>query len=65
MPSLIKKRGKDRYRASVMVKGKTKAKLFPDSKKQSFREAVIWETETKEKPDKGAISDKFGLFNGD
>ena len=48
MPSLIKKRGKDRYRASVMVKGKTKAKLFPDSKKQSYREAVVWENETKE-----------------
>ena len=47
MPSLIKKRGKDRYRASVMVNGKTKAKLFPDSSKQSFREAVIWESETR------------------
>jgi integrase len=48
MPSLIKKRGKNRYRASVMVKGIKKEKLFPDSTKQSFREAVIWENETKE-----------------
>jgi len=48
MPSLIKKRGKNRYRASVMVKGIYRQKLFPDSTKKSFRGAVIWETETRE-----------------
>jgi len=48
MPSLIRKRGKNRYRASVMVKGVYRQKLFPDSAKKSFREAVIWETETRE-----------------
>jgi integrase len=43
MPSLIIKRGKPRYRATVTVKGVRDDKLFPDDSKDSFREAVLWE----------------------
>ena len=48
MPSLIKIRnGRQVYRATVMVKGTRKDKLFPDSSKDSFRAAAEWEKETK------------------
>jgi len=49
MPSLITKRGKKRWRATVMVNGQRKDKLFPDNSKEVFREAVLWEKEEKEK----------------
>lgn len=49
MPSLITKRGKKRWRATVMVNGQRKEKLFPDSSKRSHRNAVIWEKEEKER----------------
>ena len=49
MPSLVKIRNgrKVLYRATVMVKGTRKDKLFPDSSKDSFRAAAEWEKETK------------------
>jgi integrase len=48
MPSLIKKRGKERYRGSVpdpMVPGKRHQKLFPDNSRESERAAIVWEGE--------------------
>ncbi len=47
MPSLISKRGQERYRASVTVKGISRQKLFPDKTKKSYRQAVVWENETR------------------
>ncbi len=47
MPSLISKRGQERYRASVTVQGKTRQKLFPDGTKKTYREAVVWENEAR------------------
>ncbi|WP_319408781.1 site-specific integrase [uncultured Desulfosarcina sp.] len=48
MPSLIKVRnGSQVYRATVMVKGTRKDKLFSDSSKDSFRAAAEWERDTK------------------
>jgi len=49
MPSLIKKKGVLRYRASVIIPGKKdqrKQKLFPDSSTKSYREALAWEKKT-------------------
>ncbi len=45
MPSLICKRGKSRWRASITVQGVTKQKLYPDDSRKSEKEAIIWETE--------------------
>lgn len=47
MPSIVKKSGLQRWRASVMVKGIVRQKLFPDDSKASFRAAVAWEAEAK------------------
>ena len=47
MPSLIKKRGKKRYRASVTFEGTTRQKTFPNATKKSLKEAIIWEDETR------------------
>jgi integrase len=58
MPSLIKKRGKKRYRASVTFQGTTRQTTFPDATKKSFREAVIWEEETRKELE--ALSSKTG-----
>ena len=49
MPSLIKKRGKLRYRGNVMIKGVVNQKLFPDASMKSKREATVWEKEEKER----------------
>lgn len=49
MPSLITKRGKKRWRATIMVEGQRQDQLFPDNSKESFRKAVIWEKEEKQK----------------
>jgi hypothetical protein len=49
MPSLITKRGKKRWRATVMVDGQRMDKLFPDKSKEAFREAVLWEKEGKDR----------------
>jgi len=55
MPSKITKRGQMKWRASVMVNGITKQKLYPDATKQSYRQAVIWEQEIKEQLKKTEI----------
>jgi integrase len=50
MPSLIKKNGVIRYRASVPMPeepGKRKQKLYPDDSKKSYKNALLWEEETK------------------
>ncbi len=47
MPSKIKKRGILRYRASVTIQGQTRQKVFRDESKSSYKEALIWEKETK------------------
>ncbi|MBW1781730.1 MAG: site-specific integrase [Deltaproteobacteria bacterium] len=52
MPGLITKRGKRRWRASIMVGGQLCQKLYPDATKKSYREAVAWETEEKERIEK-------------
>ena len=52
MPGLVTKRGKKRWRASIMVGGELRQKLYPDATKKSYREAVAWETEQKEKIEK-------------
>ena len=49
MPSLITKRGKKRWRATVMVCSQRKEKLFPDDSKKTYRAAVLWEKEEKER----------------
>lgn len=49
MPSLITKRGKKRWRATIMVNGERKDQLFPDNSKESFRAAVLWENSEKER----------------
>lgn len=49
MPSYIKKRGKRRVKAHVMVQGRSKEKLFPDDSKKSYRNAVTWEEKQREK----------------
>ncbi|MFH1628744.1 MAG: site-specific integrase [Pseudomonadota bacterium] len=56
MPGLITKRGKRRWRASIMVGGKLRQKLYPDATKKLYREAVAWETEQKEKIEKRKIA---------
>jgi integrase len=43
MPSLIKKRGTMRYRASVTVNGMVRQKVFKDNSQKSKREAYLWE----------------------
>ena len=45
MPSLICKRGKNRWRASITVQGVTKQKLYPDDSRKSEKEALVWEKE--------------------
>ncbi len=52
MPSLITKREKKRWRASIMVNGKRKEKLFPDDSITSKRNATTWEKEEKERLEK-------------
>lgn len=55
MPSLIKKNGILRYRASVPVPGKfgkRKQKLYPDESKKSYKDAVLWEEKTKKQLEK-------------
>lgn len=52
MPSKIRKNGKNRIKANVMVKGVTRSKLFPDATKKSFREALLWEEETRKQLEK-------------
>jgi integrase len=52
MASVIKKRGKLRYRGSVMVRGEKREKLFPDASMTSKREAIVWEKEEKERMEK-------------
>jgi integrase len=47
VPSLIQRRGKKRWRGSITVRGITRQKLFPDSSKESEREAGTWEAATK------------------
>ena len=47
MPTLITKRHKKRYLAAVMVAGTRRSKLFPDSSRKSFSQAVKWEDETR------------------
>ena len=50
MPSLIMKKGVLRYRASVPIPGEPgirKQKLYPDDTKKSYKDAVLWEKETK------------------
>ena len=49
MPSLITKRGKKIWKAGVMVNGQKSSKLFPDSSKQAYRNAILWEKEEREK----------------
>jgi integrase len=56
MPSLISKRGKKRWRATVMVNGTRKDKLFPDKSKNSYRQAVLWEKEVTEQLEKEPIA---------
>ena len=52
MPSIIRKRGKFRYRASVTVKKVTRQKIFQDNSQKSKREAYLWEEETRKKLEK-------------
>lgn len=66
MPSLIKRNGVLRYRASVPVPGKPgkrKQKLYPDDSKKSFKKAVLWEEETKrhlkEEMEQGVVMASF------
>ena len=52
MPSLIRKNGVLRYRASVPDPGnpgKRKQKLYLDDSKKSYKNALMWEEETKKK----------------
>lgn len=49
MPSIIMKRGKLRYRASVTVQKVTRQKIFQDNSQKSKREAYLWEEEAKRK----------------
>lgn len=49
MPSIVTKSGLRRWRASVMVQGKVRQKLFPDDSKASARAAAAWEAETQKK----------------
>lgn len=58
MPSLITKRGKTRWRASVQIQHLIRQKLFPDDTKKAHRAAIEWEYQTKkalEKELEGAI----------
>jgi integrase len=52
MPSLINKRGKNRWRASITVNGATKQKLMADASRKSQAQAVVWEEETKKELEK-------------
>ncbi len=64
MPSLITKRGKKRWRATVMVNGQREDKLFPDSSMKTKREAVLWEKEVKERLEKEeTVMDCLTLFD--
>lgn len=50
MPSLMTKRGKQRYRGTVWVQGvRGPTKWFPDASKQSYRDAIEWENKEREK----------------
>jgi integrase len=55
MPSSITKRGKKRWRASIMVNGKKREKLFPDNSMATKRNAALWEKEEKERLEKEQI----------
>lgn len=48
MPSKIIKRESLRYRASVTVQGQTRQRLFPDTTRKSYREALEWENKVRE-----------------
>ena len=68
MPSLIMKNGVFRYRASVPVpgeSGKRKQKLYPDDSKKSYKNALLWEEETKkqlvEEMEQEAVMASFNL----
>lgn len=64
MPSLITKRGKKRWRATVMVNSQRKDKLFPDNSKETFREAVSWEKEEKDRLEKEqTVMDCLTMFD--
>ena len=52
MPGLITKRRKKRWRASIMVGGELRQKIYLDATRKSYRDAVAWETEQKEKLEK-------------
>ena len=52
MPSRIKRRGVLRYRASVTVQGQMCQKIFPDASKDTYREAIEWESRTKKELEK-------------
>jgi len=48
MPTLIKKRGRSRYKGVAKMDGELiQEKLFPDDTTASYRAAAIWEEETK------------------
>ena len=59
MPSLIMKRGQERWRGTVMVKGERRDKLFPDATKKSYRKAVLWEKEEREELEESLIDIGF------
>jgi integrase len=58
MASLVKKRGKLRWRGRVMVHGRSKTKWFPDKTKASERAAVAWEQETLEEMEREVIEEQ-------
>ena len=47
MPSRIKRRGVLRYMASITVQGQMRQKIFSDASKETYREAIEWESRTK------------------
>ncbi|MBU2549599.1 MAG: tyrosine-type recombinase/integrase [Proteobacteria bacterium] len=64
MPSLIVKRGKHRWRASVQVNGISRQRVFPDDTKTSKRHAVLWEEEqrTQLEEDSKAVTGSLTLI---
>ena len=66
MPSLIKKRGTMRYRASVTVNGVARQKIFKDNSQKSKREAYLWEEKTrKELEEEQSKTSTVSLVVGD
>jgi integrase len=58
MPSLIKKKGVLRYRASIPIPGikdQRRQKMFPDNSKESYKAALRWEEETRKKLEKEKV----------